>query len=116
MVHENATVRLVTLPETYLPALARAGGEYFRCTVIRRKDDILGFVTSLRDGDTAIAYFIGFDRAAAADGLPLYLRLLHATIGDAIGGRCRRLSLRRPALEPKAPTGAKPGRTHALSR
>ncbi len=106
-VHENATVRLVTLPETYLPALARAGGEDFRCTVIRRQDDILGFVTSLRDGDTAIAYYIGFDRAAA-EGLPLYLRLLHATIGDAIAWRCPRLSLGRTALEPKAALGAKP--------
>jgi hypothetical protein len=29
----------------------------------------------LRGGDTAIAYYIDFDRVAAAEGLPLYLRL-----------------------------------------
>jgi hypothetical protein len=107
-VHNNAPVRLVTLRETYLPALARAAGENFRCTVARRGDDILGFVTSLRDGDTATAYYIGFDRAAAAEGLPLYLRLLHTTIADAIAWRCQRLSLGRTALEPKAALGAKP--------
>jgi len=107
-VHSNAPIRLVTLRETHLPALASAAGENFRCTVARRGDDILGFVTSLRDGDTAIAYYIGFDRAAAEEGLPLYLRLLHTTIADAITWRCRRLSLGRTALEPKAAMGARP--------
>src|SRR6185369_9812759 len=62
----------------------------------------------VRDGDTAIGYYIGFDRDAAASGLPIYLRLLHSTIGDAINWRCRRLSLGRTALEPKAALGAKP--------
>jgi len=107
-VHANSSIRLVTLPETYLPALARVAGSNFRCTVARCGEEILGFVTTLRDGDTAIAYYIGFDRAAAATGLPLYLRLLHSTIGDAIEWRCKRLSLGRTALEPKAALGAKP--------
>ena len=107
-VHNNAAVRLVTLPESYLPALARAAGDDFRCTVVRRGEEILGFVTALRDGKTAIAYYIGFDRDASAEGLPLYLRLLHATIADAIDWGCKRLSLGRTALEPKAALGAKP--------
>jgi hypothetical protein len=107
-VHSNASVRLVTLPESYLPALGCVGGNDFRCTVMRRGEEILGFVTTLRDGDTAIAYYIGFDRTAAATGLPLYLRLLHSTIGDAIDWRCKRLSLGRTALEPKAALGARP--------
>jgi len=107
-VHANSSIRLVTLPESYLPALARAAGPDFRCTVARRGEEILGFVTSLRDGDTAIGYYIGFDRAAAATGLPLYLRLLHSTVGDAIDWGCQRLSLGRTALEPKAALGAKP--------
>ena len=107
-VQSNATVRLVTLPPNYLPALAGAMGDAFRCTVIRQAGRIVGFVTSLRDGDTAIGYYIGFDRALAAEGLPLYLQLLHATIADAIHWRCQRLSLGRTALEPKAGLGAKP--------
>jgi len=107
-VHQNASVRLVTLSESYLPRLAETLGDHFRCTVIRRGDELLGFVTTLRDGPTAIAYYIGFDRAAAAAGLPVYLRLLHATISDAIALGCTRLSLGRTALEPKAALGAKP--------
>jgi hypothetical protein len=107
-VHGNASIRLVTLPETYLPALACAAAGNFRCTVVRRDSQLLGFVTSLRDGDTAVAYYIGFDREAAATGLPIYLRLLHATVADAIAWRCKSLSLGRTALEPKAALGAKP--------
>ncbi|HTB84639.1 MAG TPA: GNAT family N-acetyltransferase [Candidatus Sulfotelmatobacter sp.] len=107
-VHDNASVKLVTLREHYLPQLAAAFGDDFSCTVVRRGGEILGFVTALRDGDLAVAYYIGFDRAAAAEGLPVYLRLLHSTIGDAIRWRCKRLSLGRTALEPKAAMGAKP--------
>jgi len=107
-VQQNASVRLVTLPLNFIPALAGELRDHFRCTVIRRGNEMLGFVTTLRDGDTAIAYYIGFDRVAAAEGLPIYLRLLHATIGDAIAWRCQRLSLGRTALEPKAALGAKP--------
>jgi hypothetical protein len=107
-VHNNAPVRLVTLSENYLPQLAATLGNDFRCTVIRRGETVLGFVTTVRDSATAIAYYIGFDREAAAEGLPVYLRLLHATIGDAIAWGCTRLSIGRTALEPKAAMGAKP--------
>ena len=107
-VHERASVRLVTLRPSFLPALAQAAGDAFRCTVIRRDGRIVGFVTTLRDGDTAVAYYIGFDRAEADAGLPLYLRLLHATVADAIDWGCTRLSLGRTALEPKAGLGARP--------
>src|SRR5205814_7549326 len=88
--------------------MARALGGDFRCTAVRRADYLHGFVTSLRDRDTAIAYYIGFDRTAAATGLPIYLRLLHTTIEDAIDSVCRRLSLGRTALEPKAALAAQP--------
>jgi hypothetical protein len=107
-VQANAAVKLVTVPEAYLARLASAVGDDFRCTVLRRSGDLIGFVTSVRDGDTAIGYYIGFDRGAAAEGLPIYLRLLQATVADAIHWRCRRLSLGRTALEPKAGLGAKP--------
>ena len=107
-VHLHAPVRLVTLRAGYFAALAAAAGKDFRCTVAWRGEEILGFITSIRDGNTAIGYYIGFDREAAAAGVPLYLRLLHTTVADAIGWRCQRLSLGRTALEPKAALGAKP--------
>lgn len=115
-VQANASVRLVTVRPSYFPAFAQAAGPDFRSTVVRRNGEILGFVTAIRDRDTAIGYYIGFDRAAAAEGLPLYLQLLHATIRDAIDWRCTRLSLGRTALEPKAGLGAKPEPMHVWLR
>ena len=107
-VQENAAIRPVTLHPAYLPALARlAGGNNFKCIVIRRGDDFFGFVTLLRESDSATGYYIGFDRTAAQE-LPLYLRLLHAVVEEAIHWKCRRLSFGRTALEPKARLGAKP--------
>lgn len=105
--HRNARLRLVTLREEFIPALAARLGDAMRCTVVRRDDELLGFVTTVRDGETAVGYYIGFDRAANTE-FPVYFRLLQAVVADAIELGCRRLSLGRTALEPKARLGARP--------
>lgn len=106
-VHHNASLRPVTLPASYWPALAAAAGERLRVVALMRDKEMLGFIGCLKDGDLGVAYHIGFDRAASGD-LPVYLRLLHAAIEHliAMGARC--VSLGRTALEPKARLGAKP--------
>lgn len=107
-VHEHARLRLVTLKPDFIPALSQTFRDELRCTVIRRGDgELLGFVTTLKDGETAVGYYIGFDRATNAE-VPLYFRLLQAVVDDAIKLGCRRLSLGRTALEPKARLGARP--------
>jgi predicted N-acyltransferase len=106
-VQSNAGVRMFELVPDYFPTLQKAAGERFRCSVVRREGTILGFLISVADGDTAVAYHIGFDRSAAAD-LPIYLRLLHCGIADAISMGCKQISDGRTALEPKASLGAKP--------
>ena len=105
--HRNAKFRPVTLPPAFIPTLAARLGDDFRCQVVRRDGQLLGFVTTLRDGDTAVGYNIGFDRKANAE-IPIYLRLLQAVIDDAVKFGSRRLSLGRTALEPKARLGARP--------
>jgi hypothetical protein len=105
--HHNARVRLVTLSPKFLPTLAQQLGKDMRCTVLRRNDEILGFVTTVRDEETAVGYYIGFDRKANAE-TPIYFRLLQSVVDDAIKFGCSRLSLGRTALEPKARLGAKP--------
>ena len=110
-VHEHAAMRPFTLHPDYFAALARAAGERARFSgVFSGNGDgnrLLGFIVTLDDGLQAIGYHIGFDRAAAAMH-PLYLRLLHASVADAIAlGACE-LSLGRTALEPKSRLGAKP--------
>jgi hypothetical protein len=105
--HRNARLRLVTLPATFLPTLATSLGDDIRFTVVRQNEELLGFVTTVRDGETAVGYYIGFDRKANAE-FPIYFRLLQAVVNHAIKLGCRRLSLGRTALEPKARLGARP--------
>ncbi|MFZ6760441.1 GNAT family N-acetyltransferase [Undibacterium sp. Ji50W] len=106
-VQVNAGFRPFELLPDYFLALQQVAGDRFRCSVIKRDGNLLGFLISVADGDTAIAYHIGFDRVAAAD-LPIYLRLLHAGIADALALGCKQISYGRTALEPKAALGAKP--------
>jgi hypothetical protein len=105
--HHNARVRLITLSPKFLPRLAAQLGENLRCTIARRDDQLLGFVTTVRDGETAVGYYIGFDRKTNAD-VPIYFRLLQSVVDDAIRFGCKTLSLGRTALEPKARLGARP--------
>lgn len=115
-VHSNATLRPFTLPSSYWPALALLGGENVVIHVARQGDRTLGFIVSLKDGDTAFAYHIGFDRAAANAGVPIYLRLLHASLAQAIAFGCRRVSFGRTALEPKARLGCTPEPLYVWAR
>jgi Acetyltransferase (GNAT) domain len=105
--HHNARVRLVTLSPKFLPTLAAQLGKDMRCTILRKGDQLLGFVTTVRDRETAVGYYIGFDRKANAD-VPIYFRLLQAVVDDAIQFGSKSLSLGRTALEPKARLGARP--------
>lgn len=106
-VHQAQGLRLASLTPGYLGAMAQALGERFVCRVAERDGKWLGFVTSVNDGDTALGYYIGYDRTANADA-PIYLALLQSTVEDAISFGARRLSLGRTALEPKAKMGCKP--------
>jgi hypothetical protein len=111
----NAAVRPVTLPSSFFPALAEAVGDDFRCLVVRRAAEIIGFISMLRDGETAVAYYIGFNRESGV-GNTVYLGLLHAVIGEALQVGCRRISFGRTALEPKAGLGARPERLWLWTR
>jgi hypothetical protein len=115
-VHAKAAVKPVTIPPEYLPALAKAAGpERFRCHILRKGDEIAGFITSLKSGTTAVGYYIGIDYSVN-EQLPVYFRLLQQTVADAIEMKCKRLSLGRTALEPKAKLGAKPAPTRVWLR
>ena len=114
-VHERQKMRLVTLAKDFIPSLAAAFGSDFRCTVLRRNDEMLGFVTTLKDGDTAVGYHIGFDNNANSE-IPIYFRLLNAVVENGIQMGCSQISFGRTALEPKARLGAKPVPLHVWIR
>ncbi|MEP6502494.1 MAG: GNAT family N-acetyltransferase [Betaproteobacteria bacterium] len=111
-VHENASLRPFTLHPGYFEALARTAGDRVRFSGLfagaaDTPEALQGFIVTLADVDEALAYHIGFAQDDPR-GLPLYLRLLHASIAAAIAMRARTLSFGRTALEPKARLGAKP--------
>ena len=106
-VHSAQGLRLASLVPSYLPAMAQALGARFVCRVAELGGRMVGFVTSVQDGATALGYYIGYDRPTN-DEAPLYLSLLQSTIEDAISFGAGRLSLGRTALQPKANMGCKP--------
>jgi len=115
-VHGNAKMRLLTLPQDYWPALLALAGANGRMHVARRAGRLVGFIVSIKDGDTAFAYHIGFDRETADAGVPVYLRLLQASLAQAIEFGARRVSFGPTALQPKARLGCKPEATIVWAR
>lgn len=115
-VHGNATLRPFTLASTYWQELAQVAGNRMVIHAAKKDGVIVGFIVSLNDGDTAFAYHIGFDRSLVEAGIPIYLRLLHASLAQAIEFGCRRVSFGRTALEPKARMGCKPEKTFIWAR
>ncbi|MGF6265748.1 putative N-acyltransferase [Paraburkholderia youngii] len=106
--HTNAKLRPFMLEQEYWSALALAAAASIAFHVAVKGSQIYGFVVTLKDAETAVVWHIGFDRETAANGVPLYLRLLHASLTQAIDFRCRRVSFGRTALAPKARIGCRP--------
>lgn len=108
-VHERQKLRLVTIGPQWIPALAASFGDDFRTIIARSKEGnkLLGFVNVIRDGDSAHGLYIGFDKGTAARGIPLYLGLVYASVGQGIEMGAEQIFLGRTALAPKAQIGAK---------
>jgi predicted N-acyltransferase len=107
--YSRAKVRLFQLRSSFLAEVGKVlGPENFRCSMIRNNaNKIVGFVTTIKDGDTAIGFYLGVDYQAN-DSSPIYLRLLYSVIEDALDMGCSRISFGRTALEPKARLGCVP--------
>jgi hypothetical protein len=107
-VQRRARLRPFILPPEFLPALATALGCGFRCVVLREgAGRPTGFVTVIRDGSTAVGYIMGYDPEVNRT-VPVYFRLLHAVVEEALRMGCKRVSFGRTALDPKARLGAEP--------
>lgn len=115
-VEKRAQMRFGVVRPGYFSALAAAAGTgNWRCTALRRDGVLLGFSFVLRDGATAHAHVVGFDYEANREA-PLYLRLLHSVIDDALALGCEEAHFGRTALEPKARLGATPQPTEIWIR
>ncbi len=112
----RASIRLASLSAGFFPALAdRLGPDRFAVVTVTYNGETAGFVTVIRDGDTAVGYYLGVDYSVNAD-LPVYHRLLFAVIEQAIRWGCRRISFGRTALDAKARLGCVPEPTFVWVR
>ncbi len=106
-VENKSKVRPASVPLGYFSSLQQQLGDNFRCIVIRKQQQIAGFMSFIKDGDQGVCYYVGLDYQVNAD-LPIYFRLFHLAIEQAISMGCSIVSMGRTALEPKANLGAKP--------
>jgi hypothetical protein len=100
----NADVRPVTLSPNYLIALNSALGKDYAFVALFQGEKMIGYVTALRSDQLCVGFVIGFDRQAA-EGVPIYLRLLYAVVEQALTWKCTSISFGGSALEPKAALG-----------
>ena len=114
-VASKANVCLFELSVTTLPRIATSLGEHFVAIGIREHGQLIGFVTIIRDGETAIGFYLGMDYDVNAR-LPVYHALLFAVIEQAITWRCKRVSFGRTALEAKSRLGCQPEKMHVWVR
>lgn len=114
-VEKRAPVRLATIASGYFAAMAQALGDNFRCTAIKHSTNLVGFIVTVKDGNLGIAYYVGIDYAVNEQH-PIYLSLLQLSVEDALTMGCRKISMGRSALEPKANLGAKPVETQVWMR
>ncbi len=56
-----------TLDRRTCGSVAERLGDDMRFTVLRKDGELLGFVTTVKDGETAVGYYIGFDRKRNAE-------------------------------------------------
>lgn len=114
-VEERAEVRPATLPQGYFSALASALGKGFCCSIVKHDNEIVGFVSTIKDGDIAKGYYVGFDEQTNQT-FPIYFRLLQLVIEHGISMGCQVISFGRTASEPKTGLGAKPFSTYVWAR
>jgi len=106
-VEAKSVTRLATLPKGYFLALQENLGDEFCCYGISSKEDLVGFISVIKDRNDAVAYYVGLDYNVNSK-LPIYFRLLQLVINVAIEWKCEKVLFGRTALEPKANLGAEP--------
>jgi Acetyltransferase (GNAT) domain len=114
-VQNRAALRPLTVNERYWCEMAKLGPGRAIVKALMENDEIAGFVLITASHGSVTAAQIGFDREIARR-LPLYLRLLHASVETAFEEGAKQVIFGRTALEPKARLGCKAVPTHLWAR
>ncbi len=101
----GASFNMVVLHENYMPDLKRKLGEDFKITGYYRKGELVGYYTTIRNGEELEAHFLGFEESCNRD-CQLYLNILFDILRQGISERAQRIVYARTAMEIKASVGA----------
>lgn len=106
-VHYKADFRLGKMNLEALPLLLKQMPEDFFVTTYSLNNEVVGFLTAMRCGDSLDAHVIGLDYTYNKD-YAIYQRILYDYVALGISLRCNRLVLGRTAAEIKSTIGAFP--------
>lgn len=102
---DRAGFNLVTLPPQYFADMKASLGDRFRLFGYFSEGRLVGFFTTIQNGDELEAHFLGYELALNAP-YQLYLNMLFDIIGVGIERRVQRIVFARTAHEIKSSIGA----------
>lgn len=106
-VMDNQDFNMITLHERYLPALRRHLGDRFRVFGYYVEDELIGYYTTILNGDELEAHFLGFEQHHNRE-CQVYLNMLFDLLRNGIEQRVHRVVYARTAMEIKSSVGASP--------
>jgi Acetyltransferase (GNAT) domain len=106
-VAKNAGFNMIDLNEDYLLALKRDFSAYFRIFALYKEQQLLAFFTTIQNGSTLEAHFLGYEKNMNHEW-QLYLNCLYEIIRIAFESCCKEVCFARTALEIKSSVGATP--------
>lgn len=101
----HAGFNMVDLNERYLPALKRDLPDVFRLFGYYQDGQLMAFFTTIRNGTSLEAHFLGYDKAFNHE-LQLYLNILYDIVRLGLEAGCQNIVFARTALEIKSSVGA----------
>jgi hypothetical protein len=102
---DNSAVNLVHLHDDYFAQLKCDLEDNFRLFGYFKEGQLIGFFTTIKNGNDLEAHFLGYDLAENAEH-QLYLNMLYGIVKTGIEGRAKRIVFARTAHEIKSSVGA----------
>lgn len=106
-VAKNAPFNTFYLSENHFMVLKELLGDQFLFYGYFLGEELVGFDTLIKNGDSTDTYFLGYDENRQREKM-LYLNMLYNMIGYSINKGFKKVVFARTALEIKSSVGAKP--------
>jgi Acetyltransferase (GNAT) domain len=102
---ENSGFNMVNLNDTYLLGLKKQFPDRFRMITYYLDDKLIGYFTTILNGDELEAHFLGFEPKYNHD-LQIYLNILYDMVRIGIDSGARQIVFARTAMAIKSSVGA----------